>query len=147
MLQVFLSGHCKSRSGCCIYIHVASNIFQVFFRCFIGMFASVFHLDVAYVCNGFKCFLGVFTSVSDVCFKCFIYLLLYVATVASECFKSGLDVHMRFAWEAAGGTGHVRRGVSPLLVRSLAPCMGTVCISEQDRLSCHHLLQPLCFTM
>jgi hypothetical protein len=56
------------------------------------MFASVFHLDVAYVCNGFKCFLGVFTSVSDTCFKCFIYLLLYVATVASGCFRSELSV-------------------------------------------------------
>ena len=38
------SGCCKSRSGCCIYMHVASECF----RCFIHML-QVFHLDVAYV--------------------------------------------------------------------------------------------------
>jgi len=48
----------------------------------------VFHLDVAYVCNGFQMFSDVFASVSDACFKSFIYLLLYVATVAFGCFKS-----------------------------------------------------------
>jgi hypothetical protein len=47
-----LSGCCKSRSGCCIYMHVASICFQVFsgisYVCL-----QVFHLDVVYVCNGF----------------------------------------------------------------------------------------------
>ena len=30
MLQVFLSGCFKSRSGCCIYMHVASICFKCF---------------------------------------------------------------------------------------------------------------------
>ena len=39
-----LSRCCKSRSGCCIYMHVASICFKCF-RCFIRML-QVFHLDV-----------------------------------------------------------------------------------------------------
>jgi hypothetical protein len=77
----------KSRSRCCMYMHVAS----ICFKCF-----QVFH---TYVCKSFiwmlhmfamvfKCFSCVFASVSDTYFTCFIYLLLYVATVASGCFKS-----------------------------------------------------------
>jgi hypothetical protein len=34
----------------------------------------MFHLDVAYVCNGFKCFSGIFASVSSV-FFCMLQLL------------------------------------------------------------------------
>jgi hypothetical protein len=59
----------KSRSGCCIYVHVPS----IFFKYFICML-QVFHLDVAYVCNGFQMFSDVLTNVSDACFKCFICL-------------------------------------------------------------------------
>jgi hypothetical protein len=58
-----LFGCYKSRSGCCIYMHVLSVCLQVF------------HLDVAYVCNGFQMFFRCFSSVSDVCFECFICLL------------------------------------------------------------------------
>jgi hypothetical protein len=53
-VQVFSSGCCKSRSGCCIYVHVVSVCFKCF-SCFICLL-QVFHLDVAYVCNDFKCF-------------------------------------------------------------------------------------------
>ena len=60
----FLSGCCKSRSRCYVYMHVAS----LFFKCFI-LLLQVFHLDVAYVCNDFQEFLGVFASVSYACFK------------------------------------------------------------------------------
>jgi hypothetical protein len=40
----------------------------------------------------FKCFLGIFASVLDACFKYFICLQTYIASVASECFKSTLGV-------------------------------------------------------
>ena len=78
----------KSRSGCCIYMHVASICFQVFFKCFIRMFASV----SSRFCICLQCCSSVFASVLDACFKCFIYLLLYVATVAFRYFKSRSDV-------------------------------------------------------
>jgi hypothetical protein len=82
-----LSGCCKSRSRCCIYMHVAS----ICFKCF-----QVFH---TYVCECFiwmlhmfaivfKCFSIVFVSVLDACFTCFTCILLYVVTVISGCFKS-----------------------------------------------------------
>jgi hypothetical protein len=77
-----LSRCCKSRFGCCIYMHVVS----ICFRCFIRMLQE-FHLDAADVCNDFQVFSCVFASISDDCFKCFIYLLLYVVTIASGCFK------------------------------------------------------------
>jgi hypothetical protein len=81
-----LSGCCKSRSWCYIYMHIAS----ICFKCF-----EVFHM---YVCKCFiwmlhvfamilKCFSVTFASVSDA-FKCFIYLFLYVATVVFWCFKN-----------------------------------------------------------
>jgi hypothetical protein len=47
-----LSEYCKSRSGGCIYMHVAS----LCFKCFIHML-QLFHLGVAYVCN---CYTRVF---------------------------------------------------------------------------------------
>jgi hypothetical protein len=49
MLQVFSSWCCKSWSECCIYMAVASVCFKRF--SFIHLL-QVFHLDVAYVCNG-----------------------------------------------------------------------------------------------
>ena len=73
-----LSGCCKSRSRCCIYIDVAS----ICFKCF-----QVFHM---YVCNCFIWMLHMFAIVflQAIVSKCFICLLLYVRNVASECFKS-----------------------------------------------------------
>ena len=41
------SGCCKSRSGCYMYMHVASVCFKCL-RCFIRML-QVFYLDVAYI--------------------------------------------------------------------------------------------------
>ena len=49
---------------------------------------QIFHLDVAYVWNGFQVFSRVFASVSDACFKCFICLQMLVANILSKCFKS-----------------------------------------------------------
>ena len=73
MLQMFhlfqtyvasvLSGCCKNRSRCCIYMHVANICFKVFsgvsYVCL-----QVFHLDVVHVCNDFKCFQA-FSQVSQ----------------------------------------------------------------------------------
>jgi hypothetical protein len=56
---------CKSRSGCCIYMHVAGVCFKCF-RCFICML-QVFYPDVVYAAMATTCFLGV----SNVCCKCF----------------------------------------------------------------------------
>jgi hypothetical protein len=67
MLQVFLSGCCKSRSGCCVYMYITSVYFKCS-RCFIRLL-QVFHLDIAYVCNGYwlsSVFLGVVQSVSNI---------------------------------------------------------------------------------
>ena len=94
MLQVFCLDVAKVDLDVCIYMHVAS----ICFNCFSGVSyvcLQVFHLDVAYICNGFQMFLEVFASVLDACFKCFICLLLYVATVASESFKSRSGVAHR----------------------------------------------------
>ena len=97
MLHFILSKCFKSRSGCCIYIHVASIYFQVFsdvsYVCL-----EVFHLNVAYVCNGFQMFLCIFTSVLDACFKCFICLFLYVAIILSKCFKVDPVLNMGCSW-------------------------------------------------
>jgi hypothetical protein len=60
------SGCCKSRSGCCIYMHVAKYVFKCL-RCFVCML-QVFHLDVAYVLQWLH---TCFSSVSDVSCKCF----------------------------------------------------------------------------
>jgi hypothetical protein len=94
-VAVVLSVCCKSRSTCCIYMHVPSICFQVFLgisyvcKCFIWMlhiFAMVF-----------KCFSGFFASVS------FHTLVSSVSSVffyvASGCFKSRLSV---FIWDARG---------------------------------------------
>jgi hypothetical protein len=115
-LQVFLSGCCKSRSRCCIYMYVFSVSFQCY-RCFIRLL-QVFYLDVAYVCNGlqvlsrcfanvFRCILQVFhlnvayvcnglhvlsrcfVSVSDICCKCFSCFRTYVTSFSPRCCKSG----------------------------------------------------------
>jgi hypothetical protein len=47
-----LSRRCKSRSRCCIYMHVANICFKCF-QVFSYVCLLVFHLDVAYVCNDF----------------------------------------------------------------------------------------------
>jgi len=95
MLQMLC---CKCLTGCCIYMHVASICFKCC-RCFIRML-QVFHLDVAYVRNGFQVFSNVFASVSDALFQvCFICLLLYVVTISSGCYKSRSDC---CTWDACG---------------------------------------------
>ena len=81
-----------------LHIHARSkHMFQVFsgvsYVCL-----QVFHVDIAYICNGFQVFSDIFTSVSDACFKCFISLLLYVAFA---CFKSRSSV----AHEVRVGSG------------------------------------------
>jgi hypothetical protein len=61
-----LSGCCKSRSGCCIYMHIVSVCFECF-MCFIRIL-QVFYLDTAYVLQWLQtCFLGVL----DICCKWF----------------------------------------------------------------------------
>jgi hypothetical protein len=54
-----LSGCCKSRSGCCIYIHVASICFECF---------KVFHM---YVCECFILMLHMFVMVFQMFFRRF----------------------------------------------------------------------------
>jgi hypothetical protein len=83
-----LSGCSKSKSGCCIYMHVAS----ICFKCF-----QVFH---TYVCKFFRCFIRMFVSVFCKCFRCLFssvssVFFSYVATVASRCFKSRSGVAHR----------------------------------------------------
>jgi hypothetical protein len=94
MWQIFLSGCCKSRSGCCVHMHVATTCFKCF-SCFIHML-QVFHLDVAYVLQWlhtyFLSFFWCFASVSDVCRKCFSCFRTYVASVSSKGYKSKLGV-------------------------------------------------------
>jgi hypothetical protein len=94
MWQIFSSGCCKSRSGCCVHMHVATTCFKCF-RCFIHML-QVFHLDVAYVLQWlhtyFLSFFWCFASVSDVCRKCFSCFRTYVASVSSTSYKSKLGV-------------------------------------------------------
>jgi riboflavin transporter FmnP len=51
-----LSWSCKSRYGCCIYMHVAN----IYFKCFIGTIVSV-SSAVAYVGYGFQMFLQAFS--------------------------------------------------------------------------------------
>ena len=78
-----------------LHVHVCC---KPMFRVFSGVSyicLQVFHLDVAYVCNGFQLFSDIFASVSDACLKCFNCLLLYAATVASGHFKSRSGVAHR----------------------------------------------------
>jgi hypothetical protein len=91
-----LSGYCKSRSGGCIYMHVAS----LCFKCFIRML-QVFHLGVAYICNWytrvFKFFSSVFASVlaiSDVCCKCFIWMFQKRSSVAHVTMGPACCIHL-----------------------------------------------------
>jgi hypothetical protein len=48
-----LSGCCKSRSGCCIHMHVVSILVYHVFSEVLYVCLQVFYLDVAYVCNSF----------------------------------------------------------------------------------------------
>jgi hypothetical protein len=77
-----VSSRCyKSRSECCIYIHVAI----ICFKCFIHIL-QVFYLDVAYVLQWlhmcFQVFLGV----------CMCFRSMYVSSISSKCYKSGSGV-------------------------------------------------------
>ena len=97
---------------------------------------QVFHLDIAFVCNGFKCSSGIFTSVSYACFKCFIYLILYVATVVSVYFKSrsrcctwdtrGKRPAARTTFGVAWAHCWCARERARRARRSLSPCAGSV---------------------
>jgi hypothetical protein len=57
-----LSECCRSRSECCMSIHVASICFQVF-SCVSYICLQVFHLYIIYICNGFS---NVFQTFSQV---------------------------------------------------------------------------------
>ena len=82
-----LSGCCKSRYECCIYMHFASICFKCF-QGFIRMFASV----SSECCICLQWFLNVFETFSQV-FQMlllsvsFVFFCMFV-TVASKCFKS-----------------------------------------------------------
>ena len=84
-----LSRCCKSISGCCIYMHVASVRFKCF-RCFIRML-HVFYLNVAYVLQWLHtCFLGV----SDIYCKCFNYFWTMLQLFYLDVAKVDLVLHM-----------------------------------------------------
>jgi hypothetical protein len=109
-----LSGCWKSRSRCCIYMHVAS----IRFKCF-----QVFH---TYVCN---CFIWIL-HMSAMFFRRFRKCFICLATVASGCFKS----RSRVAHDMRVGSGRRHRrhpgrcGTTSgaLSRRSFAPCAGSV---------------------
>jgi hypothetical protein len=121
-----LSGCCKNRSRCCIYMHVAS----ICFKCF-----QVFH---TYVC---KCFIWIL-HMSAMFFrrfrKCFICLLLYVATVASGCFKSrsGIahEMHVGSCRRHGRHPGRCGTTSGALSRRSFAPCAGSILTPARLRL-------------
>jgi hypothetical protein len=82
--------------------------------CFIRLL-QVFHLDVAYVCNGFEVFSSrVFASVSDACFK---YFIDFVCCLHLDVSKVDQTLHMGCVWEAAGDASDVRGGIGLLLGR------------------------------
>ena len=89
-----LSRCCKSRSGCCIYVHVASVCFKCF-TCFIGML-QVFYIDVAKVDRD----VAHVAMAIHVCFKCrfqiFHLFQMYVVSVSSGRCKgrSGCCIYM-----------------------------------------------------
>jgi hypothetical protein len=100
-----------------LHIHIRCK--HKCFKCFsyfIRML-QVFYLDVTYVCNDFqaffRCFCKCFRRVSSA-FFCMLQLLYL------DISKVDRVLHMRCAWEVAGGVGDVRGGTGPLLGRSLA---------------------------
>jgi hypothetical protein len=66
---------------------------------------QVFHLDVAYVCNGFQMFFKHFSQVFHTLVSCAFFY------VAFGCFKSRSGVVYGMRVEAAGGTDDLRSGV------------------------------------
>jgi hypothetical protein len=74
---------------------------------------QVFHMDVAYVCNGFQTFFRHFSNVSYAYFKCFICLLLYVTIVVSGRFKNRSCVIYGMCVRS-----HRRRGRCPRRLRT-----------------------------
>jgi hypothetical protein len=102
-----LSECCRSRSECCMSIHVASICFQVF-SCVSYICLQVFHLYIIYICNGFSNVFQTFsqmfqTLVSSVSCPFFMLQLLYL-----DVSKIDWMLHMRCAWEVANGTGDVQ---------------------------------------
>jgi hypothetical protein len=84
-----LSGCYKSRSRCCICIHVASICFK-HSRCFLCML-PMFYLDVAYVLQWLHtCFPGV----SDVCCKCSNYFREMLQVFHLDVAKVDMVLHM-----------------------------------------------------
>jgi hypothetical protein len=86
------SEYCKSRSGCCIYMHVASVCFKCF-RCFIRML-QVFRQYVAYVCNDFQVFSRCFASFSNVRYKCFSFFEHMLQVLYLGAVKVDLVLHI-----------------------------------------------------
>jgi hypothetical protein len=89
------------------------------FQVFLGVsyvYLRVFHLDVAYVCNGFHIFLRHFRKCFRHSFKRFICFLLYVATVVSVCLKNRSGVAHEMCVES-GCMGDVSGSTGPLLAR------------------------------
>jgi hypothetical protein len=88
-----------------VYVPTVSSVLDVCCKCFIWMLQKyikhmfqVFHLDVAYICNGYT---HVFFCVSDICCNrlkkdiccnCFSCFRTYVASVSSGCYKSRSSV-------------------------------------------------------
>jgi hypothetical protein len=110
---------CKRRSGRCIYVAMSINVcckrlfqmFHLFFRhklqvCLSGCcihfthMLQVFHLDIAYACNGFQVFRECFKRILQV----FHLFRTYVASVSSICCKSRSGVaHVANALRSGGG--------------------------------------------
>jgi hypothetical protein len=81
---------------------------------------QVFHLDVAYICNGFQVFLDILASVSYACLNVSSVFFCMLQLLHLNVLKVDQVLHMGCAWEAAGGAGNVRGNTSQLLRRSLA---------------------------
>jgi hypothetical protein len=96
-----LSGCCKSRSRCCIYMHVASICLVFLGVSYVCL--QMFHLDVVYVCNGFQMFFKRFHK----CFRCLfkVFHLSFFSMLQLlhlDISKVDCVLHMGCAWEAAG---------------------------------------------
>jgi hypothetical protein len=72
------SACCKSRSGCCIYMHVASVCFSEVFSCLKRMFnvflfgCCIYFAMVTCVFPVFQTYVASVSAVLDICCKCFI---------------------------------------------------------------------------
>ena len=69
---------------------------------------KVFHLDVAYVCNGFHVFFMCFCKCFRRMFQVFHLSSFYVATVANGCLKSKLGVAYEMSVESDNTLFYIR---------------------------------------